>query len=289
MKVLLAGASGQLGRALLSSKPSDMDVIVPLRSDLDLLDARRISAEIRRHKPHLVINAAAFTAVDRAESERDTAFRVNADGPQHLASAADEAGARLVQISTDYVFDGKSAVPYAPDARPNPLSVYGASKLAGEQRVLQTLGSRAVVLRTSWLYAAHGSNFLLTMLRVMAERRSVRVVTDQIGTPTAAASVAGAIWLIARRPEVRGIQHWTDSGVASWYDFAVAIAEEASLVGLIPEGVEVQPIGTDDYPTPARRPSYSVLDKRLSIASLQRVPAHWRVSLRSVLREISRA
>jgi len=182
------------------------------------------------HAPDVIVNAAAYTAVDRAESEPELARRVNSDGPRYLALAAREVGARLVHLSTDFVFDGASSIPYPPEAPTNPLNVYGVTKRAGEQAVLEVLPGRSVVLRTSWLYAAEGSNFVRTMLRLMCANGAVRVVADQVGTPTAARSVAQAIWKITERPSVTGIHHWSDAGVASWYDFAVAIAEADSRV-----------------------------------------------------------
>ncbi len=213
------------------------------------------------------------------------ARRVNAEGPGNLAAAAAEAGARLIHISTDFVFDGAASKPYRPDAATSPLSVYGTTKLAGERAVLEALPGAAVVLRSSWVYAATGNNFVRTMLRVMNANGSVRVISDQVGTPTAARSLAEALWRIVAQPEITGIHHWTDAGVASWYDFAVAIAEEGARLGLVSDTVTVTPITTADYPTPARRPSYSVLDKT-SLASFGLVPVHWRKRLRGVLGEI---
>jgi dTDP-4-dehydrorhamnose reductase len=183
------------------------------------------------------------------------------------------------------VFDGAASVPYRPEAATNPLSVYGATKLAGERAVLEGLPGRSVVLRTAWVYAAEGANFVRTMLRVMKANGTVRVVADQVGTPTAARGLAEAIWQLVAKPEITGIHHWTDAGVASWYDFAVAIAEEGELLGLVPPDVTVTPIATAEYPTPARRPSYSVLDKT-SLTSRGLTPLHWRKRLRSVLGEM---
>ena len=285
MKVLITGAAGQVGRALSDSVPANVRVIRCAHGELDLTDERAVLEALRRDSPDVVVNAAAYTAVDRAEKEPQLAQAVNADGPRRLALAARETGARLIHISTDYVFDGVSSTPFRTDAPTNPLSVYGLTKRAGEVAVLSTLPEHSVVLRTSWVYAAQGSNFLRTMLRVMRANGSVRVVQDQVGSPTSARSVAQIIWKIVETPEVRGIHHWTDAGVASWYDFAVAIAEEAAPLGLVPADVTVSPIATEEYPTPARRPAYSVLDKR-SLASLGVAPVHWRKRLRSVLGEI---
>ena len=289
MNVLIAGASGQVGRALLATVPGGFRASAPSRAELDIGDAQAVAKCVRRHSPDLLINAAAYTAVDKAEAESGLAYRVNAEGPAHLADACREIGARLIQISTDFVFDGTSSVPYSPGAAPHPLNTYGASKLAGEQAVLRALRERAVVLRTAWVYSARGSNFLVTMLRLMRNAGSVNVVADQVGTPTAAGSVATAIWAIAMRTDLHGIHHWTDAGVASRYDFAVAIAEEATGLGQLPPGTVVRPISTAEYPTVARRPSYSVLDLSSLTAALGLVPEHWRVALRTVLCEMGHA
>lgn len=285
MKVLITGAGGQVGRLLAGSAPTQVQVAACPHHELDIADEHAVLSCVRRLTPDVIVNAAAHTAVDRAESEPDLARRINTDGPRHLALAAREIGARLVHISTDFVFDGASSVPYRPDAATSPLNVYGVTKRAGEEAVLGVLPERSVVLRTAWVYAAEGRNFVHTMLRVMRANGSVRVVADQIGTPTAARSVADTIWKLIQMPQVTGIHHWTDAGVASWYDFAVAIAEEAAERGLVPSGVTVVPITTHEYPTPARRPAYSVLDTG-SLMSLGIVPVHWRKRLRSVLGEI---
>ena len=283
MKVLVTGAQGQVGRCLLASVPAGMTAVGLTRADLDVGDAQAVHRTVQAQAPTVIINAAAYTAVDRAETEIEAARRVNGSGPRHLAQAAAACGARLVHISTDFVFDGHASVPYPPDAPTAPLGVYGRTKLEGEQAVLELLPSSAVVVRTAWVYAAQGANFMRTMLRVMGEKGQVRVVADQIGTPTAADSLAGVLWALAQRADVTGLQHFTDAGVASWYDFAVAIAEEAAALGLLPASVQVRAIGTADYPTPARRPSYSVLDKRALLAALAPEHHHWRVSLRRVL------
>jgi dTDP-4-dehydrorhamnose reductase len=254
--------------------------------DLDIAVASSVSDYVRLHEPDVIINAAAYTAVDRAESEPELARRVNADGPRHLAAAARAQGARFIHLSTDFVFDGAASVPYRPEAATNPLSVYGVTKLAGERAVIEELPERSVVLRTAWVYAAEGSNFVRTMLRVMKASGSVRVVADQVGTPTSARSLAETLWQIVGMPEINGIHHWTDAGVASWYDFAVAIAEEGVRLGLVGDGISVAPITTQEYPTPARRPSYSVLDKT-TLTSRGIAQLHWRKRLCSVLGEIA--
>ena len=288
MKVLVTGAAGQVGRMLLATAPQGVEAIACTHVDLDITDAVAVRECILRERPALIVNAAAYTAVDKAESQPEAARAINAEGPRHLAAAARASGARLIHLSSDFVFDGQGSSPYRPEAPTRPLSVYGTSKRDGERAVLETLPERSVIVRTAWVYAAAGANFLHTMLRLMGERGAVRVVADQVGTPTAARPLAEALWQIAARPEIRGIHHWTDAGVASWYDFAVAIAEEGGALGLLPPTVTVTPIATEDYPTPARRPPYSVLDKR-SLASLGLAPRHWRVRLREVMGELAHA
>jgi dTDP-4-dehydrorhamnose reductase len=285
VRVLITGVGGQVGRGLLSAAPPDITVLGTSHKELDISEADTVYEYIRTQLPAVIINAAAHTAVDRAESEAELARRVNGDGPRHLAAAAREVGARLIHISTDFVFDGTASSPYRPDAPTNPLSAYGRTKLAGEQAVLEILPDKGVIVRTAWVYAAEGANFLRTMLRIMNDKGSVRVVADQVGTPTAAGALAETLWAIVGKPQISGIHHWTDAGVASWYDFAVAIAEEGAQLGLVPGNVVVTPIATSDYPTPARRPAYSVLDKT-SLASSGFTPVHWRKRLRGVLAEM---
>jgi dTDP-4-dehydrorhamnose reductase len=287
VKVLITGASGQVGKALLRFVPVDVDLRPFTGEELDITDARAVHAAVAAFEPALIINAAAYTAVDKAESEPEVAAAVNTAGPRHLAEVALEIpGCRLLHISTDYVFDGRSSQPYKPDDPTNPLSVYGRTKLKGEHAVLDVLNERAVVLRTAWVYAAEGKNFLLTMLRLMRERGAVRVVADQRGTPTTADSIARSLWRLAERPEVSHILHWTDAGEATWHDFAVAIAEEGLAAGLLQKPLQVTPIKTSEYPTPAPRPANSVLDSRESIAQLGLTPAHWRDNLRDTLSRI---
>lgn len=287
-RVLITGAGGQVGRMLLETRPDGCEVIACAHADLDIAAGDAVRDCVAHHRPAVIINAAAYTAVDKAESEPAAAQRINADGPGNLAAAARDCGARLIHISTDFVFDGAASAPYRPDSVTHPLSVYGKTKRDGEQAVLEALPERSTIVRTAWVYAATGANFVRTMLRVMGANKTVRVVADQVGTPTAARFLAQALWSIACNPEIRGIHHWTDAGVASWYDFAVAIAEEGAELGLLPPDVIVTPIATADYPTPARRPSYSVLDKR-SLASFGLSPVHWRQRLRSVLKELPSA
>lgn len=281
MKVLITGAGGQLGRALLASAPAHADVVALDRQSLDIADEAAVVALFDEAEPDLVINAAAYTAVDKAESDSAEAYRINAQGPGALAAAAAVQRARFIHVSTDFVFDGRSGAPYAPDHPTAPLGVYGASKLAGEQAVLAAHPD-ALIVRTAWVYGITGNNFVRTMLRLMAERDEVRVVADQVGTPTYAAGLAQTLWALDAA-NATGIHHWTDSGAASWYDFAVAIQEEALAIGLLTRRVPVLPIATSDYPTPAARPSYSILDKRNAVALIGAPAPHWRVHLRDML------
>lgn len=285
MKVLITGR-GQVASALARQKPAGTDALVLGRAELDVGDRDAVLGRVAAERPAVIINAAAYTAVDKAESETAEAVRVNGEAPGYLAEAAKDNGARLLHISTDFVFDGTQSRPYAPDAAVRPLGAYGASKLTGEQRVMEVLKGKALILRTAWVYAANGHNFARTMLRLMAERGRVRVVADQVGSPTWAGSVAAALWAAARVPDFTGVHHWTDAGVASWYDFAVAIAEEGRAAGLLKQAVEVESITTVDYPTPARRPAYSVLDRSSAERALGLKPDHWRVNLRKMLGEL---
>lgn len=285
MKVLVTGVNGQVGWELARRVPAGVTLDATDRAVLDLA-TDDVAARVIARRPEVIVNVAAYTAVDRAESESALAHRVNADGAGAVARAARELGARLVHVSTDFVFDGSASRPYAPGCAPAPLGAYGASKLAGERRVLEESAGRSVIVRTAWVYSAHGNNFVKTMLRLMRERERVAVVADQVGTPTWAGLLAGALWELALRPEVEGILHWTDLGVASWYDFAVAIQEEALARGLLERAVAVEPIRTEDYPTPARRPAYSVLDKSAALAALAAPRQHWRVALRAMLDDL---
>ncbi|GEQ98982.1 hypothetical protein JCM17844_26190 [Iodidimonas gelatinilytica] len=221
MKIMITGAQGQLGRDLQDTAPKDMEVVALDRSKLDICDADATFHCINRHKPDLVINGAAYTAVDKAETASEQAFAVNEQGAANLAKAVGASGARLIHISTDFVFDGTANRAYTPDAPTHPLNVYGTSKRAGEEAILHHIPDRALIVRTSWLYSVHGTNFVKTMLKLMASRDQLSVVADQLGTPCWAKGLAHALWRLAEKPQ-NGILHWSDAGVASWYDFAVA-------------------------------------------------------------------
>jgi dTDP-4-dehydrorhamnose reductase len=288
-KVLITGAGGQLGRVLLATAPAGWSVIGCDATTLDVTDAARVDAVINRERPAAVIHAAAYTRVDAAEGDIERAWAVNATGTTHVAESTRRAGARLVYISTDFVFDGARGRPYLPEDAPNPLNVYGRTKLAGEESVQRIFGEAALVVRTAWVYSAAGQNFVQTMLRLMRERDAVGVVSDQVGCPTWADSLARALWTAVGRAELCGIHHWTDAGVASWYDFAVAIQEEAVAFGLLGRAVPVLPLRTDEYPTAARRPSFSVLDTTRTRSALGLPAMHWRANLRHMFRGLLHA
>ena len=282
MKALVTGAGGQVAKAWIAAAPAGWTIAAAGRSDLDITDRAAVEATVAADQPDVILNAAAYTAVDRAESEPELAFAVNRDGAGYLAAAARRAGARLIHLSTDFVFDGQAGRPYRPGDAAAPTGVYGASKLAGEAAVLAA-DPAALIVRTAWVYGPGDGNFLATMLRLMASRPDLGVVADQIGTPTSTLTLAAALWAFAAA-DARGVWHYTDAGVASWYDFAQAIAEEAVAAGVLKTAPPIRPIATTQYPTPAARPAYSVLDKSASYALLGPAP-HWRVALRSVLQE----
>jgi dTDP-4-dehydrorhamnose reductase len=288
MKVLLTGAAGQLGRALIASTPPGVELVACSRAELDLANPKACRAAVQAQRPDWVLNAGAYTAVDKAESEPELAQAVNAGAPAAFAQALAETGGRLLQVSTDFVFNGLQGSPYRPEQGLDPLGVYGASKAAGEAAALPLAGSR--VLRTSWVYGPVGHNFCRTMLRLHREREQLGVVADQVGCPTSTATLSAACWRAigvglepATEAALPRILHWSDAGVASWYDFAVAIGELGVVAGLLERAARVLPLTTADYPTPAQRPSYSLLDCSSSRSALGLEPVHWRAALAEVL------
>jgi dTDP-4-dehydrorhamnose reductase len=285
VRVLVLGGGGQVARAVAAAAPAHHQATVRTRSELDIGDRRAVELALAETRAQWLVNAAAYTAVDLAEDEPAQAVAVNDAAVGVLAAAAAGAGCRLVHLSTDFVFDGKSNRAYQPLDHTNPLSVYGMSKLGGERRVLGAEGG-GIVLRTAWVYAASGRNFVLTMLRLMREKPQLSVVCDQIGTPTSAASAAAAIWGLIDAQAPGGVYHWTDLGVASWYDFAVAIQDEALARGLLNRAVPVMPIPSSAYPTRAQRPAFSVLETAATRALIAVPARHWRHNLRTVLDEL---
>lgn len=285
MKVLVSGAGGQLGRALVAAAPAQAEVVPLPRVALDITEPAAVAAALAQHRPALVINAAAYTHVDGAEAQPALAMLGNREGPATLAAAAAAAGVRLLHVSTDFVFDGRASRPYRPDAPVAPLNVYGRSKAEGEVLVRRAL-PEALIVRTAWLYSAQGPNFVLRMIELMGRCERVEVVADQIGTPTHAARLAEALWALALAGAT-GIHHYTDAGTASWYDFAVAIREEALAAGVLATAAEIVPVRTEDRAFTTRRPAYSVLDKTTTYAALPTRPPHWRTELRRMLQAMS--
>lgn len=287
MKVLLLGGWGQAGGELRRAAPGGVELVVPRSRELDISDGAAVTELVRALRPAWIINAAAYTAVDRAEDEPERAYAVNAEGAGAVALAAGAVAAGLIHLSTDFVFAGEQSSPYQPGDPCRPLGVYGASKLAGEELVVRHSAGRALIVRTSWLYAAEGGNFVHTILGLLRQKEQLGVVADQVGTPTWARGLAGLLWrMVQDGSGRRGIYHYSDAGVASWYDFAVAIQEEALGLGLLSRAIPLRPLATADYPTRARRPAYSVLDKRTTWRDFAVEPRHWRVCLREMLQSL---
>ncbi|MGV8944469.1 dTDP-4-dehydrorhamnose reductase [Thermomonas sp.] len=294
MKILLLGGNGQVGRELRRSLLALGDVIVATRDGeggnaiADFDQPQSLAALIETIAPDVVVNAAAYTAVDKAETDGVAAFRINAEAPAAIAQACARGDALLVHYSTDYVFDGRSTRPYLEDDTTAPLGVYGASKLAGEQAIRNS-GARHAILRTAWVYAAHGKNFLLTMLRLAGDRDELRVVADQFGAPTPAAWIADATSALLRHGVAEsGTWNLTTQGQTSWHGFASSIMDDAHALGLLPHKPVVLPITTADYPTPAQRPAYSVLDTTRLQRDFGFVPPDWRDGLKQTLTELAK-
>jgi dTDP-4-dehydrorhamnose reductase len=286
MSILVTGAGGQLGRELSLRLGSDEAICLP-RAALDLTDPAAVCATFSRLRPQVVINAAAYTAVDRAETERDLAFAANAEAPATLARACAQTGAALIHVSTDYVFNGQSERPWREADATDPINAYGASKLAGE-RAIQAALPRHLILRTAWVFGAHGSNFVRTVLRLARERGALRIVADQVGSPTWAGHLAEALIVLARRITAGaslpwGVYHHAGAPAASWHAFAQAIVTEAAVQGLLPVAVPVEPTDSAAYPTPAQRPAWSVLDGERMATTFGLAPPDWRAGLAQTL------
>jgi dTDP-4-dehydrorhamnose reductase len=286
MRILVLGAGGQVGRAVVEVARGAHEVAERTRAELDIMDAAAVRSTVAEVRPDWIVNSAAYTAVDLAEDEPARASAINGEAVGVIAHEAARVGARLLHLSTDFVFDGTKGSAYQPQDATKPLSVYGTTKAAGEAKALEG-AAQAIVLRTAWVYASGGKNFVLTMLRLMRERKEVRVVSDQIGAPTWATGIARAIRDLLEARVPAGIYHWTDLGVASWYDFAVAIQDEALDRGLLARAAAIVPISTSEFPTRARRPAFSVLDTRATRAIVGAPAVHWRHNLRMMLDELS--
>ncbi|WP_151702584.1 dTDP-4-dehydrorhamnose reductase [Nitrincola alkalilacustris] len=282
-RLLITGAKGQLGQALqaMTQDASPFEVCLIDREEVDLCDPAAIDTFFKTHQFDIVINCAAYTAVDKAEAEPELADQLNHLAVARIAAHVKSQHGVLIHISTDYVFDGKQHRPYLESDRPNPQSVYGRTKLLGEQAI-EEIGTRGIIIRTSWLYSEYGQNFLSTMLRLGAERDSLNVVFDQVGTPTQARDLASAIMSICSNPllhrQTAEVYHYSNEGVASWYDFAAAIFEIQALP------CSVSPIESREYPTPAARPHYSLLNKQKIKSTFNLSIPHWRDSLQQTLK-----
>jgi len=284
---LLLGGNGQLGKAVIDQMPITQIMVVKTHHDQDLMDGDNLRRVLEEVKPSVIINCAAYTAVDQAENEPEKAYAINSIAVGNLAQLVNT-DVRIIHISTDFVFSQRFSRPYKPTDSTHPVSVYGKSKLEGETNLLTHHPRNSVIVRTSWLYSAVGKNFVLTMLRLMAEREELGVVADQYGSPTSTRSLAEIICKFMP-PEVKaGLYHWCDSGVISWYDFAVEIQKQALEKSLLTKPVLIKPISTKDYPTLARRPEYSALScsETEQILGIKTVP--WRESLSRVLDEIKK-
>ena len=286
MNILVTGAGGQLAWELERSVPSHHTCHFLSRAQLDISNADIVNAFFLAHKIDAVINAAAYTAVDKAESDDEKAYAVNHLGALNLTNACITHDTYLLHISTDFVFNGQAYTPYEPNHARKPLGVYGKSKLHGEMAIEQSLLKDWAIIRTAWVYSSHGNNFVKTMLRLMSEKPSLGIVVDQIGTPTWAAGLASMCWKSVDA-KLSGAHHWSDAGVASWYDFAVAIKKTGLRLGLLTKDIAISPIAASQYPTPAARPHFSVLNKDSLVDSINDTAVvHWQEQLESMMSEL---
>lgn len=281
-KLVVIGKSGQLAYEIARLVP---DALCLGRDDIDITSPENIDTKLDMLQPEAVINASAYTAVDKAESDEATAYLLNQAAVANLAQYCKRNNAFLVHVSTDYVFNGEKGSPYTVDDAIEPQGMYGKTKAAGEAEVTAIVPEASAILRTSWVYSSHGNNFVKTMLRLMAEKPQLGVIDDQIGSPTWAKGLARAC-VEAASQKTAGIYHWSDEGVCSWYDFAIAIQQLGLEKGLLQQAVPVNPIPSSAYPTPAKRPHYSVLDKTLTRDTFTSPLNHWREQLSAMMDEL---
>ena len=293
MKVLITGSQGQLGKELLKNIPHDIEVIAADRKTFNLLDLKDCREFIFDNKPDWIINAAAYTAVDLAEDEEEKAILINGEAPTEIANALKKTGGKLLQISTDFVFDGKSSSPYKVDDEPNPINIYGKSKLLGENGIKNILqdNNQYIILRTSWIMGSEGNNFTKTMLRLLKIKEKVSVVYDQIGCMTSSKYLSNICWLIIQKDITKNINnqkifHWTDAGVSSWFDIATEIGDLSFKLNLLKNPAKVLPISSDNFPTRAKRPNFSLLDCSITKEILNIENKYWRYSLLEILQEL---
>lgn len=284
MSIVVIGNAGQLSFELVRILGEDTICLGP--EDTDITNESVLSETLSKLAPSVIINAAAYTAVDKAEEDFDLCHAINATAVENLAKYCKQSGAFLVHVSTDYVFNGHKGSPYLTDDTIEPQGVYGKTKADGEKALVELLPNASCLIRTAWVYSSHGNNFVKTMLRLMADKPQLSVIDDQIGTPTWAKGLA-EVCVSAAQNKIQGVYHWTDEGVASWYDFALAIQELGIEKGLLSSAIPVLPIPSSQYPTPASRPHYSVLDKtstRDTFSSLNLT--HWRTQLSAMMDEL---
>ena len=284
-KVMLLGAGGQLGKQVLNITPQTISISPYTHSDLDISDESDLARAIKNTAPDLIINTAAYTQVDQAESEQAEAFAVNAEAVQSLSELADK-NIRILHLSTDFVFSKQSPVPYSPESMISPTSVYGQSKFAGEQFLIERRPETSIVLRTSWLYSSASRNFVTVMLELLSSRDEVRVVNDQFGSPTSVDTLAEVVWKLADSENAKGVYHWSDRGIITWYDFAHEIQEQAFELSLINQKIPIKPIPSCEYPTSATRPAYSALDSSSTekLIGMDTIP--WKKQLNIVLSKL---
>jgi len=283
MKIIVIGKSGQLAWELSQLSSVEIEIVCLGRNDIDITDISSIYEVLSEYQAQAVINASAYTAVDDAESDTDNAYALNAIAVGNLAEACKKMLIPFLHISTDFVFHGDKGAPYLPDDEIDPLGVYGASKAEGEKLITELYLEHSAIIRTSWVYSTHGNNFVNTMLKFMSAKPELGIISDQIGSPTYAKGLAETC-VLALKNKLVGIHHYTDTGVASWFDFAVAIQNIGLDLGLLDKKIPIRPILTSQYPTPAKRPHYSVLDKSSLLNALPCISlAHWQEQLKDMM------
>jgi dTDP-4-dehydrorhamnose reductase len=287
MKIIVIGKSGQLALELIQLSSAENEIVCLGRSDVDIASCSSLIDALNKYQAEGLINASAYTAVDTAESDQENAFKLNSEYVGNLVSVCKKLAIPFIHVSTDFVFQGDKGSPYLPGDAISPLGVYGASKAAGEKLIFDIYPEKSCVLRTSWVYSTHGNNFVKTMLKLMRSKPELGIISDQIGSPTYAKGLAIAC-VEAAKQNVTGIHHYTDNGVASWYDFAVAIQEIALSLGMLEKEISINAITTANYPTQAKRPHYSVLDKSSFVNALPSCGlVHWRKELENMMRELA--
>ena len=290
MRILLTGGSGQVGQEILNFKPKDIQIISPRRNKLDLSDYSACKKIVKEYKPDWIINCGAYTSVDGAEKDIELSSKINSFAPKAFAEVINEINGNLLHLSTDYVFDGEQNYAYEVHQKKNPISQYGKSKALGEELIAKNIKniSNATILRTSWVISPKGKNFIQTMLKLHSEKEYIKVVSDQIGSPTSASELSKVCWKIVelkKKNTLPFILQWADAGIASWFDIAVAVGDIGLELGILKKKAYVYPIYSHEYPTPARRPKYSLLNTSMTSKYLNIQPNHWRENLANILIE----